>query len=267
MIYLFKIGFLPVTFWDILDILIVGYLIYFIYKTLKGSVAFNIFIGVATLLMVYWLLRLLQMEMVSSLLNQVASLGIIGVIVIFQPEIRRFLLHLGNTALRSRSNFISKWLAMNLNLTENSQADFKEIKIAVGQMAHEKTGALIVMANNLDLESISDNGTLLDANINHNLLLSIFNKYSPLHDGAVVIGQGKIMAAGCVLPLSESISLPSTAGLRHRAGLGITEKTNALVFIVSEETGAISFATGGKIEFAITEERFNEILIEYFGPT
>jgi uncharacterized protein (TIGR00159 family) len=262
MVYLFKIGFLPVTFWDILDILIVGYLIYFIYKTLKGSVAFNIFIGVTTLLIVYWLLRLLQMEMVSTILNQVASLGIIGVIVIFQPEIRRFLLHLGNTALRSRTNIIGRWLVQNFNLTDLSQSDFKEIKAAVLQMGKEKTGALIVLANNMDLESISETGTILDAKIKHNLLLSIFNKHSPLHDGAVVVGQGKIMAAGCVLPLSETTSLPSTAGLRHRAGLGITEKTTATVIIVSEETGSISVAKEGNIEFALTEARFNEILFE-----
>ena len=266
MMFLFKIGFIPITFWDIIDILMVGYLIYFIYRTLKGSVAFNIFIGVATLLMIYWLLRLLQMEMVSTILNQVASLGIIGVIVIFQPEIRRFLLHLGNTALRSRTNFIGKWLATNFNISDNSQADFKEIKSALLYLANQKTGALIVLANNIDLESISDNGTLLDAKINHNLLISIFNKYSPLHDGAVVIGQGKVMAAGCVLPLSDSTALPSTAGLRHRAGLGITEKTNTAVFIVSEETGALSFASSGKIEFAITETRLNEIMYEYFDP-
>ena len=264
MIYLFKIGFLPITFWDILDILIVGYLIYFIYKTLKGSVAFNIFIGVATLLMVYWLLRLLQMEMVSTILNQVASLGIIGVIVIFQPEIRRFLLHLGNSALQSRTNIIGRWLVKNLNLTDLNQTDFKQIKSAILQMCKEKTGALIVLAHNLDLETISDTGTPLDAKINHDLLLSIFNKHSPLHDGAVVIGQGKIMAAGCVLPVSESKSLPSTAGLRHRAGLGIAEKTNASVFIVSEETGSISYAAEGKIEFALSEARLNELMFKQF---
>ncbi len=264
MIYLFKIGFLPVTFWDILDIFLVGYLIYFIYKTLKGSVAFNIFIGVTTLLLIYWLLRLLQMEMVSTILNQVASLGIIGVIVIFQPEIRRFLLHLGNTALRSRTNIIGKWIVKNLNLTDLHQSDLKQVKSALIQMSKEKTGALIVLAHNLDLETISDTGTPLDAIINHNLLLSIFNKHSPLHDGAVVIGQGKIMAAGCVLPLSESKALPSTAGLRHRAALGISEKTHASVFIVSEETGAISFAKEGKMEFALSEAMLNKMLFDQF---
>ena len=267
MMPLFKIGFLPVTFWDVLDILIVGYLIYFIYKTLKGSVAFNIFIGVATLLLVYWLLRLLQMEMVTTLLNQLASLGIIGVIVIFQPEIRRFLLHLGNTALRSRTNFISRWLAQNLHLPDHSQADLKQIKSALLQMGKDKTGALIVFANNLDPESFSNTGTLLDANISHGLLLSIFNKYSPLHDGRSSLAREKIMAASCILPISDITALPSTAGLRHRAGLGITEKTQAAVFIVSEETGAISFAEKGKIEFALSEERLNEVLFERLGKS
>ena len=267
MIYLFKIGFLPISIWDIFDILIVAYLIYFIYKTLKGSVAFNIFIGVATLLAVYQVLRLLKMEMVSSILNGVASLGIIGIIVIFQPEIRRFLLHLGNTALHSRSNFIGRWLAKNFDFTDHKQTDLQQIKAALLQMSREKTGALIVFSNNPDLSSISDNGTPLDAIISQNLLLSIFNKYSPLHDGAVVIGQGRIMAAGCVLPISDSTALPSTAGLRHRAGLGITEKTNASTFIVSEETGAISFAEKGKIQFSLTESQINEILFVRFSPS
>ncbi len=264
MIYLFEIGFIPVTFWDILDILIVGYLIYIIYRTLKGSIAFNIFIGVATLLLVYWLLRLLQMEMVSSLLNQIASLGVIGIIVIFQPEIRRFLLILGNRTLKSRTNIVGRWLIKNLNLTDPSTTEFKQIKSALLQMSKEKTGALVVMAQNLDREIISDTGTTLNANISHALLLSIFNKFSPLHDGAVVIGQGKIMAAGCVLPLSDSNSLPSTAGLRHRAALGISEKTTASTFIVSEETGAISYSFDGKMEFALSEARLNELLHEQF---
>ncbi len=264
MIYLFEIGFLPVTFWDILDILIVGYLIYIIYKTLKGSIAFNIFIGVATLLLVYWLLRLLQMEMVSSLLNQVASLGVIGIIVIFQPEIRRFLLLLGNRTLKSRTNIVGRWLIKNLNLTDPNTTDFQQIKTALLQMSKEKTGALIVMAKNLDRETISDTGTTLDANISHALLLSIFNKHSPLHDGAVVIGKGKIMAAGCVLPLSDSSALPSTAGLRHRAALGISERTSASTFIVSEETGAISYSNDGKMEFALSEARLNELLYGQF---
>ncbi len=262
MIFLFEIGFLPVTFWDILDILIVGYLIYIIYKTLKGSIAFNIFIGVATLLLVYWLLRLLQMEMVSSLLNQVASLGVIGIIVIFQPEIRRFLLLLGNRTLKSRSNIIGRWLIKNLNLTDPNTTDFEHLKTALLQMSKEKTGALIVLAKNLDREIISDTGTNLDALISHALLLSIFNKYSPLHDGAVIIGQGRIVAAGCVLPLSESISLPTTAGLRHRAALGIAEKTNVSAFVVSEETGSISFSNDGQMEFSISKKRLEELLHE-----
>lgn len=265
MIYLFKIGFLPITIWDILDILIVGYLIYFIYKTLKGSVAFNIFIGVATLLLVYWLLRLLQMEMVSTILNQLASLGIIGIIVIFQPEIRRFLLHLGNTTLRSRTNIVGAWLAKNLNIADYKQTDLRQIKSSLLSMSKSRTGALIVLGNNLDLDTISSSGTIIDAKISNDLLLSIFNKYSPLHDGAVLIGQGKIMAAGCILPISDSTSLPSSAGLRHRAGLGLSEKTFASVFIVSEETGSISFAENGKIEFSLNDEKLNKILFEKFG--
>lgn len=260
MILLFDIGFLPVTIWDILDIVIVGYLIFRIYKLLKGTAALNIFFGVAVLFGVWALVTLLKMEMLSRIMNQLASVGIIILIVVFQPEIRRFLLLLGNTMLQSRTNFISRWLAKNFDLSEGRPSDLQQISRAAVKMGKEKIGALIVMTQSLDIEGVVASGTDIDAKVSYPLLLSIFQKDSPLHDGAVVIGQGKILAASCILPLSESSNLPRSAGLRHRAALGLSERTNAQAIVVSEETGRISYAEKGKLEYNISEARLNELL-------
>ncbi len=262
-IFEIEIGFLSISIWDILDVLIVGYLIYRVYLLLRGSIAFNIFVGVVMLYVVGWLVSLLKMDLLSSILNQFINVGFIIIIIIFQPEVRRFLLLLGNTTLGGRSNVLSRWLAKNLEPRPGDhQTAQQEIKSAVLRMSKEKTGALIVFSKKQELEAIGHSAVLLEANIGQLLLISIFQKESPLHDGAVVIGKGKIMAAGCILPVSESAQLPKSAGLRHRAGLGIAERTNAAAIIVSEETGSISFAEDGKIEFALSEARLNEIIFK-----
>ena len=262
MLFLFKIGFLDFNFLDLLDILIVGYLIYRIYKLLRGSIAFNIFVGIVILYAIWGLVSLLKMDMLSSILGQFVNVGFIIIIIIFQPEVRRFLLLLGNTTLGSRTNFFSRWLTRNLSTSENKQSALQEIKSALLRLSKEKTGALIVFSRNLDLDTIGHSSVSLDANISQLLLISIFQKESPLHDGAVVIGKGKIIAAGCILPVSESSRLPGSAGLRHRAGLGVTERTNTAAFVVSEETGAISYAEEGNMEFALTEARLNNLLFK-----
>ena len=260
MIFLFDIGFLPVSIWDILDIIIVGYLIYLLYNLLKGTAAFNIFIGVAILFGVWALVTLLQMEMLSKIMNQIAGVAVILLIVVFQPEIRRFLLLLGNSMLRSRTSFVGRWLVKNFDLSESKPSDLQQISRAVLKMARDKTGALIVLSDGLEIEGVTTSGTEMDAKISFPLLLSIFQKESPLHDGAVVIGQGRVLAAGCILPLSESTELPRRAGLRHRAALGLSERSNAQVIIVSEETGRISFASKGKLSYDISESKLNERL-------
>lgn len=198
-------------------------------------------------------------------MNQIAGVAVILLIVVFQPEIRKFLLLLGNSMLRSRSNIISRWLAKNLDLSENTPNDLQTLSRAISNMAKNKTGALIVLANNLDLERVTSTGTELDAKISVPILLSIFNKESPLHDGAVVIGQGKIIAAGCILPLSESTELPRRAGLRHRAALGLSERTDAMVIIVSEETGRISIANKGRLSYDISKSKMKEKVLEHRG--
>ena len=263
-VFLFRIGFLEVSFWDVLDISIVAYLMYRIYMLLRGSIAFNIFIGVLMLYLVYGLVNALKMEMLSVILGEFVSVGFIIIIIIFQPEVRRFLLLLGNTTLRGRSNFLRRWLDKNFDASEERQTHVVEIKTALLRLSKDKTGALIVFSKSLALQSISNTFVNLDARLSAELLESIFNKESPIHDGAVVIGKSRILAAGCILPVSESMALPPSAGLRHRAAVGITERTIAVAFVVSEETGAISFAEQGSIEMALSESRLTELINQHY---
>ncbi|MBK8564898.1 MAG: TIGR00159 family protein [Saprospiraceae bacterium] len=261
MTFLFEIGFLPVSLWDVLDVAIVGYLIYRVYLLLKGSIAFNIFIGIVIIYLLWWLVGILKMDMLTMILSQFVNVGFIIIIIIFQPEVRRFLLMLGNTTLGRRTDVMLRWLTRNLDKRPINEASNIEVKHALLRMSKEKIGALVVFSHSFEMESVLQSGIRLDANISQSLLLSIFQKESPLHDGAVVIGKGKILAASCILPITDSVQLPSKAGLRHRAGLGVTERSGASAFIVSEESGAISFAEGGKIEFGITEVRLSELLM------
>ena len=265
LLFLFEIGFLPVRVWDILDILIVGYLMYQIYKLLRGNIAFNIFIGVLTLYVVWWLVNQLQMDLLSAVLDQFVSVGVIVIIIIFQQEVRRFLLFLGNTTVRQRFNFLGRFFDRSFEAPEPEDRQINALKAAILRMGRRKTGALIVMAKNLDLNGLVSPGVTLDANITEALIESIFNKSSPLHDGAVLISHGKISAASCVLPVSENPNLPKSAGLRHRAAVGITERADVAAFVVSEETGKISVAYEGKLKMQVSEEELNARLREHFN--
>ena len=260
MLYLFKIGFLPVRIWDILDILIVGYLIFQIYRLLRGNIAFNIFIGLITIYVFWWLVNQLDMDLLSAVLGQFVSVGVIIIIIIFQPEVRRFLVFLGNTTLRQRSNFLGRIIDRNFESSEQRERQTMAIKNAMMRMSRRKTGALIVLAKEVNLDGLINSGVSLDAVVSEQLLESIFNKSSPLHDGAVIIENGKIRAASVILPVSESQDLPKSAGLRHRAGVGITERTEVASFIVSEENGNISYAFEGKLRRKIKEEELEMLL-------
>jgi uncharacterized protein (TIGR00159 family) len=260
LIFLLKIGFLPVRIWDVFDIVIVGYLLYQLYKLLKGSIAFNIFIGIVTLYIVWWLVGALNMDLLALLLKQFVNVGFILVIIIFQPEVRRFLLMLGNTTLRQRSKFLSRLMDRNQPSRKKYRSYVEALKSALLRMSRNRVGALIVITDNPHLEVFGQSGVLLEANISQPLVESVFSKESPLHDGAMIISDGKIYAASCVLPVSDNPDLPKTAGLRHRAGVGVTETTNVGVFIVSEENGKISFAHKGQLAVGVSEEELEQLL-------
>ncbi|NJN33857.1 MAG: TIGR00159 family protein [Saprospiraceae bacterium] len=260
-IFLFDIGFLNIRIWDIFDVLIVGYLMYLAYRLLKGTVAFNIFVGVVLLYGVWWLVGALKMELLAKLLGQFVSVGVVVVAIIFQPELRRFLLLLGNQTLRGRFQIFN----LNSDKNEDNYLEINELKNAILTLSDTHTGALIVLANRSTMLNMSEKGTVLNAQISTALLLSIFNKESPLHDGAVIIAENKILATGVVLPLSENPDLPKDAGLRHRAAVGASETANVTAFIVSEETGNISMAHQGQLTSDLESPTLLKLLSEHFN--
>lgn len=267
MIGLLKLGFLPIRIWDVLDIVIVGFLIYQAYKLLRGSIAFNIFIGVVILFIVWWMVGVLKMDLLSMLLNQFVSVGVIIFLIVFQPEVRRFLLLLGNTTIRQRSRFLRRIMDRNLRQDVVKKDMLTgEISAAMAIMGEKRWGALLVLSPNAEMvEAISQTGVPVDAHISQQLIESIFNKEGPLHDGAVLISRSKIIAASCILPLSDNQDVPKTAGLRHRAALGITERMNVAAFVVSEETGKMSYAFDGKLRLDLDIHEIKRLLGKHFS--
>jgi len=237
--------FLNIGFVDILDIVLVAYLFYRLYMLLKGTVAINIFAGILTVWAIWWIVKALDMQLLSTILGQFISLGVLALIIVFQQELRRFFLVIGSQYLKNVNLSIEHIFAKILK--EEPEVKVYSIAVACINMAKKKTGALIVISNNSTLEAYSSEGIILDADTSGPLLETIFFKNSPLHDGAVLIVKDKIYAAGCVLPVSKSNTLPQRYGLRHRSALGISEViTNAFVITVSEETGEISYFKNGE---------------------
>ncbi|MCH2046052.1 MAG: diadenylate cyclase [Saprospiraceae bacterium] len=250
MFFLIKIGFFTVTIWDLLDVLIVGFILFELYKLLRGSLGFNIFIGLLLIYSIYWLVGTLEMPLLSGLLGQFISVGVIALLILFQPEVRRFLLFVGQGSLQARFKFLERLLNKE---TEDQNSPYREEAIraitrAVEQMQHKQIGALMLFPiNGFNMEGYYSSGVRMNAKISTPLILSIFNKYSPLHDGAMILDENTIIAASCVLPISASNHIPQKLGLRHRAAVGSTEHANVLAIIISEETGNISYAQKGKI--------------------
>ena len=259
---LFRIGFIPVDIWDLFDILIVGWLLFQLYRLLRGSIALNIFVGIVLLFLSYQVFRALGMDLLSNILYQFIGVGFISLIIIFQPEVRRFLLLLGNSTIRQRNSFWNRLLGRGeFNRATAPQA--AQVHRALLRLARGRTGALLVCTQDADPATVITGGTFLDSEITYGLLVCIFHKESPLHDGAVIIHNRRLSRASAILPVSESSELPASVGLRHRAAVGASEKLDVGCFIVSEETGRISFASGGRLERGISEERLRELLDSY----
>lgn len=258
---LFKIGFLEVSIVNMIDIALVAALLYQIYKLLKGSVAIKIFLGFLSIYLIYLLVRALRMELLSSILGQFMGVGVIAAIIIFAPEIRKFLLLIGRSSLLSEDNVLRNVLFF-WKKREASIFNISPIIDASKTLAGSNTGALIVISKSTELKFYAESGDILDADLSKRLLVSIFNKFSPLHDGAVIIHNGKIKAARCILPVTER-EVPAQFGLRHRAGIGMTEATDAIVLIVSEETGQLSMAKNGKILHNLSFQEIRETINDY----
>jgi uncharacterized protein (TIGR00159 family) len=245
------------------DIGLVAALLYQVYKLLRGNVAIKIFLGFLSIYLIYLLVRALQMELLSSILGQFMGVGVIAAIIIFAPEIRKFLLIIGRSSFLSRDN-IWRDLLFFWRKKDGRTFNISPIIDASKTLAGSNTGALIVLSKSTELKFYAESGDILDAELSKRLLISIFNKYSPLHDGAVIIHNGKIKAARCILPVTER-EVPAQFGLRHRAAIGMSEATDAIVLVVSEETGQLSMTKNGKILHNMSFQEIRDTINEYLN--
>ena len=248
--------FIDISFIDVLDVIMVGLLIYWLIRVVRGTSAVNIFLGVLLLYVVWIASRALGMKLLSFILGQVLGVGVVALLVIFQPEIRRFLLRISSSTTAAQKGIFKKLFRQSKSAGMASR-ELEELTAACRKMAETKTGALIVIRHGSALGDIIDTGDEIDANINRRLIENIFFKNTPLHDGAMVLSESRILAARCTLPITQRQDIPAHYGMRHRAAIGISEVSDASVIVVSEETGDISFVQGGKIKTmgSITELR------------
>jgi len=256
--------FIDIRFLDLLDVFFVAVLLYTLFKMLKGTVAINIFFGIVALFLIWKLVAALQMELLSEILGAFISVGLVALIIIFQPEIRQFLLALGTPSFFNK--YGKKFKFLNVIFKEKFEFDIDPIVVACQHMSEQKTGALIVITRQNELNQYINTGQIIDANISSQLIENIFFKNSPMHDGAVIITNNRIVAAKCILPISKQ-KLTNNVGLRHRAAIGITEVSDCVAIVVSEETGNISYSTRGKMNYTISLNELHESLIRELNIT
>ena len=229
---------------DVADVLLVTWLLYQLYKLLRGSVALNVALGLLSVYLLYLVVNALGLGLLSAILGQFMSVGVLASIILFQQEIRRFLLNVGKVALEGGGPL--GWWRRPSRGSGGAPSVVAFVE-AAKSLAGKETGALICFALTSDLSAYAESGDRLDAEPSKRLLLAIFNKTSPLHDGAVIVAQGRLVAARCILPVSQNPDVPAALGLRHRAALGLTEASDAVVLVVSEETGQMSLVRHGEI--------------------
>lgn len=259
------LGFLTFRWLDALDILIVALLLYQLYNLVRGTAAINIFLGILALYLLWLLVRALNMQLLGSILGQFIGVGVLALIVVFQQEIRRFLLLIGTTRFMSGKGSPFQWLNIAKGLRSEGQLNVNAVVSACLDMAHQSTGAIIVIARENSLQFYASTGEAIDAEVSAKLLESIFYKNSPLHDGGVIIVGNRIKAARCVLPVTDNDDFPAHLGMRHRAAVGLSESSDALAIVVSEQTGGISIASEGKLEYDVSPKQLRDILDKAFG--
>ena len=245
---------------DIIDIVLVALMLYYIYRLMKESRSLNVFIGIIVFVVI-WLFvsQVIEMRLLGSIMDKLVSVGVIGLIVLFQKEIRKFLYSLGT---HQRMNSVFKlFSARRESEIKEDKETIMPIVLACMDMSRGKVGALIVVERAIPLDDISTTGDIVDAKINQRLIENIFFKNSPLHDGAMIISQKRIKAAGCILPVSHSLNIPKDLGLRHRAALGISQDSDAIAIVVSEETGGITVAYNNTYRTHIDAEHLERILM------
>lgn len=253
--------FIKLGLFDILDILIVAFIFYQIYRLVKGTAAINIFAGIFTFYLAWLLVKAFNMELISSILGQFIGVGVIALLIVFQQEVRRFLLLIG-----SRYNLQNIFNLENLFAKPVIQDNVAEAIVeACVHFSQSYTGALIVFQQNTELYNYAETGVLLKARVTTELVENIFFKNTPLHDGAVIVNENKILAARCILPVSDRQDIPGSMGLRHRAALGLSSVSDAYVVVVSEETGNITFFKDGSYKVRVSPDELKNFLHNDFS--
>ena len=243
---------------DIIDIVLVALMLYYIYKLMRDSGSLNIFYGILVFV-VTWIVvsQVLEMKLLGSIFDKLVSVGVLALIILFQEDIRRFFLTLGSN---NRFHSFMKLFTRKKPNSDTENPAIMQIVRACAYMSKNYTGALIIIERDMSLTDIISSGERIDANINAQLIKNIFFKNSPLHDGAMIIGHNRIVAAACILPVSHNTNIPKELGLRHRAALGITQQSDAVSIIVSEETGRITLARRGNFRYDLSQEELERYL-------
>ncbi len=256
---LYFINFITFSITDAIDILLVAVILYLAYNLVKGTSAINIFVGLALIYFAYIVIKAFDLQLLSSILGKFVNVGVIAIMIVFQQEIRKFLLYIGSNEFLRNKNWkgIFKFTA---SAESSILLDLDALAEACYNMSFTKTGALIIIARKSDLKFFIATGELVDSGMTSRMLENIFFKNSPLHDGAVIIQENRIVAARCVLPVTEKENFPAHFGMRHRAAVGVTENTDALAIAVSEQTGAVSLTIHGEIKPDLSREKLLYLL-------
>lgn len=245
---------------DVLDIVIIAFLVYNLLRMVKSTRAENILKGVVAFLLVLWMVDILQLNTIAYIMKNLVQVGILAIIILFQPEIRQILEKVGSRNIKLLRVFNDPKQQSEL------ETAIDQTVIACSEMSQSKTGVLIVFERDIHLDDMVRSGTTLDAAVSSELLKNIFFVKAPMHDGAVIIRHGRILGAGCMLPLSKNVNLSRDLGMRHRAGIGMSENSDAVVVIVSEETGSISVAIGGMLKRHLKPETLSKLLRNELMP-
>lgn len=248
--------FFDISIMDIIDVVLVALMLYYMYRLMKDSGSLNVFVGILVFIF-SWLFvsKMLQMRLLGSILDQLMSVGTLALVVIFQEEIRNFFRTLGS---HRHFGFLSKFFSRDKK--DSNATEVMPVVLACNSMAQQKVGALIVVQRNMSLDDIVKTGETINANISQRLVEAVFFKNAPLHDGAMIVQNGRITAAQCILPVSHNMNISKKLGLRHRSAIGVTEIYDAIAIVVSEETGTISAAIGGKLIQNLDARKLEEIL-------
>jgi uncharacterized protein (TIGR00159 family) len=248
---------------NILDFVLVGFLVFRLYKLIRGTIAFNISLGILAIYFLYLVVKNLQMPILETLLGHVTGVGVLAIIIVFQQEIRKFLLLIGNKGQWNVSTIKQNIIKFKINENGSKPTEIPPIIDAIKCMSMQQTGALIVIKRKAQLEIEIQSGEKIDGELSKNLLLNLFFKNSPMHDGAVIIAENRVVAAKCLLPTTQKINVPEQFGTRHRAALGICESTDAIALTVSEENGKMSMAVDSKLYYDLTTDQIEKMLYDY----